>query len=71
MLLVLDNFEQLLPDGVDLLTKFWERCPSLKVLTTSRERLNVGFETVLVLGEVPKQMGLIYFVSEPDRSIPV
>ncbi|MBZ0301236.1 MAG: AAA family ATPase, partial [Anaerolineae bacterium] len=48
MLLVLDNFEHLL-DGVDLLTGILQAAPQIKFLVTSRERLNVLEEWVLLL----------------------
>ena len=43
MLLILDNFEHLL-DGVSLITDILETAPGLKVLTTSRIRLNLQNE---------------------------
>lgn len=49
MLLVLDNFEHLL-DGVDLITALLQAAPRLKILITSRERLNLRGETVYALG---------------------
>src|SRR5688572_2865769 len=48
MLLVLDNFEHLLA-GVDLLTSILQTAPGMKLLVTSRERLNVQEEWVFVL----------------------
>jgi predicted ATPase/DNA-binding SARP family transcriptional activator len=49
MLLILDNFEGLLA-GVDLLAEMLQSAPRLKVLATSRERLNLQAEWVL---EIP------------------
>ncbi|MCB0157702.1 MAG: tetratricopeptide repeat protein, partial [Caldilineaceae bacterium] len=43
ILLVLDNFEHLLA-GAPLVTRLLQRCPALKVLATSRERLNLAGE---------------------------
>ncbi len=43
LLLVLDNLEHLLND-LDLVTKLLERAPKLKLLVTSRERLNLHAE---------------------------
>lgn len=48
MLLVMDNFEQLL-GGVSLFTELLAQAPGLKLLVTSRERLNVQVEWVLRL----------------------
>jgi predicted ATPase/DNA-binding CsgD family transcriptional regulator len=48
MLLVMDNFEHLL-NGVDLLTDLLQAAPDVKFLVTSRERLNVQEEWVLLL----------------------
>jgi len=45
-LLVLDNFEHLV-EGAGLVAKVIERAPSVEILTTSRERLNVQSEWVL------------------------
>jgi predicted ATPase/DNA-binding CsgD family transcriptional regulator len=49
MLLVLDNFEHLL-NGASLITMLLEAAPLLKILVTSRERLNLRGETVYALG---------------------
>lgn len=46
VLLVLDNFEQLMP-GRALLIGLLERCPRLKLLVTSRQRLQLAEEWVL------------------------
>ena len=59
-LLVLDNFEQLLaaapnsePSAVDLLLRLLDCCPRLKLLVTSRERLNVQAEWLFSLAGLP------------------
>ncbi|MBL8130970.1 MAG: tetratricopeptide repeat protein [Anaerolineae bacterium] len=49
MLLVLDNFEQLVRDGIDLIGDIIERAPEVKIVITSRERLNLRDEWVLAL----------------------
>lgn len=46
MLLVLDNFEHLL-EGVGLLVEILQAAPEVKILVTSRERLNLQGEWVL------------------------
>ena len=48
LLLVLDNFEHLLA-GIDLLTQILDAAPAVKLLVTSRERLNVQEEWVFEL----------------------
>jgi predicted ATPase/DNA-binding SARP family transcriptional activator len=52
MLIVLDNFEHLL-DSVDLVSDFVTQSPRLKVLVTSRERLNLIEEWLLILQGLP------------------
>jgi predicted ATPase/DNA-binding SARP family transcriptional activator len=49
MLLVLDNFEHLL-DGATLLSDMLRACPHLRLLVTSRERLNLSAEWTLSVG---------------------
>lgn len=49
MLLVLDNFEHLL-DGARLISAILQAAPHIHVLTTSREKLNLGGEAVFTLG---------------------
>jgi predicted ATPase/Tfp pilus assembly protein PilF len=48
MLLLLDNFEHLLA-GADLVSDILATAPGVKVLATSRERLNLGGETIFNL----------------------
>ncbi len=52
MLLVMDNFEHLLP-GANLLVEILQRAPRIKILVTSRERLGVPEEWVLDLQGLP------------------
>jgi len=56
VLLVLDNFEHLL-EGTALVTEMLREAPHLKVVVTSRERLNVRGEWLLPLGgmEYPEE----------------
>ncbi len=49
LLLVIDNFEHLL-DGVGYISEILEAAPAVKILATSRERLNLQSETILVVG---------------------
>jgi len=46
LLLVMDNFEHLL-DGVEIVSEILQAAPGVKILATSRERLNLQSETVL------------------------
>lgn len=48
LLLVLDNFEHLLPN-VDFIAELLENAPRVKLLVTSRERLNLSAEWLLPL----------------------
>jgi predicted ATPase/DNA-binding CsgD family transcriptional regulator len=49
LLLVMDNFEHLL-DGVGIVSEILQTAPEVKVLATSRERLNLHSETNLNVG---------------------
>lgn len=49
VLLVLDNFEHLM-DGVGIISKILQSSPAIKILVTSRERLNLQSETVFQVG---------------------
>ncbi len=49
MLMVMDNFEHLVA-GADLLTEMLEHAPELKLLVTSRERLNLREEWICDIG---------------------
>jgi predicted ATPase/Tfp pilus assembly protein PilF len=52
VLLVLDNFEQLM-DGAMMVSELLGSCPNLVILVTSRERLNLEEEFVLTLQGLP------------------
>lgn len=49
-LLVLDNYEQLLPSGAGSVRRLLGEAPELQVVVTSRERLGLSLERVLDLG---------------------
>lgn len=49
-LVVLDNFEQLMPDGAHFVADLLARCPNLRLLVTSRIQLLVGAERELAIG---------------------
>ena len=72
VLLALDNFEQLLPGGLELLLDLLQHAPGVTLLVTSRERLNVQPETVLSLHGLPLEEGTRLFrrrVGEADALI--
>lgn len=48
LLLVMDNFEHLL-SGADIVTDILQKAPGVKILSTSRERLNLTSEAVFLL----------------------
>ncbi|MCB9102397.1 MAG: tetratricopeptide repeat protein, partial [Anaerolineales bacterium] len=52
MLLVLDNFEHLL-DGVELIRQILEQAPDVKILVTSRTRLNLRWEWLYEVNGLP------------------
>jgi predicted ATPase/DNA-binding SARP family transcriptional activator len=54
-LLVLDNCEHLLTAARDLVVELLARCPALRVLATSRQRLGVPGERVVRLGSPPEE----------------
>jgi predicted ATPase/DNA-binding CsgD family transcriptional regulator len=58
LLLVMDNFEHLL-DGVGIVSGILQTAPALKILATSRERLNLLYETNFTVGgmDIPSQVG--------------
>jgi predicted ATPase len=60
MLLVLDNMEHLL-EGVDLLASILQIAPGVRLLVTSRERLNLQGEWLFDLGglEIPPSYGAL------------
>lgn len=48
LLLVMDNFEHLL-DGAGIVSEILQAAPGVKILTTSRERLNLQSETIFTV----------------------
>jgi predicted ATPase/transcriptional regulator with XRE-family HTH domain len=52
MFLLMDNFEHLL-EGTEIITRILERAPGVKLLVTSRERLNLRSEWVFDLQGLP------------------
>ena len=60
MLLVLDNFEHLLDDGVQIVLDIVQRCTTVQLLATSREALKLRAEWTIAL------TGLSYPTSDSD-----
>jgi DNA-binding SARP family transcriptional activator/predicted ATPase len=57
LLLLLDNFEQLIsPPALDLLCQILNHAPGVKLLVTSRERLNLAAEWLVDLAGLPYPM---------------
>jgi predicted ATPase/tetratricopeptide (TPR) repeat protein len=54
-LLVLDELDELVPFAVDTVGAWLEACPSLSVLVTSRQRLNIAREHVHEVGSVSEE----------------
>lgn len=52
VLLVLDNYEQLLPD-VSLILKILDKAPQVKLIVSSRERLNIRWEKLFFVDGLP------------------
>jgi transcriptional regulator with XRE-family HTH domain len=70
LLLVLDNFEQVV-DGAELLAQWLQRTPHIKWLVTSRERLNLVEEWLLsIQGFAEIDPGVDLFVQSARRSQP-
>jgi predicted ATPase/class 3 adenylate cyclase len=55
VLLALDNCEQLLDDAAGIAVNLLQRCPTLTLVCTSRERLGVPGEAVWPLGALPSE----------------
>ncbi|MFN8446486.1 MAG: BTAD domain-containing putative transcriptional regulator [Caldilineaceae bacterium] len=62
ILLVLDNFEGLL-EGANRLGQLLERAPALKLLVTSRERLNLRWERMLPIAEMDDAAAIQLFLT--------
>lgn len=66
LLLVLDNLEHLL-DFADILVEFLQLAPDLKILVTSRERLNLQIEWIVDLGGLQPDSALQFFEQRARR----
>lgn len=68
MLLILDNAEHLLEGIADLCLRLLSACPHLKILATSRQRLNVAGEAILPLSPLPAPPAHAPFAQIADMS---
>lgn len=67
-LVVLDNFEQLVPFAADTVARWLDEVPGLVFLVTSRERLHVGGERVLELAPLPPRDALELLVDRAQAA---
>ncbi len=67
-LLILDNFEQLVPAGLPFITGLWQNCPDLKLLVTSRERFNLSYETAVPLDALSRTDGIELFCRQMTQT---
>jgi predicted ATPase/predicted amidohydrolase/Tfp pilus assembly protein PilF len=68
MLLLLDNFEHLLA-GADLVQDIIQGAPRIRILVTSRERLNLRYERVFQVGGMSLADGLAFDRPEPCPAV--
>jgi len=66
-LLLLDNLEQLLPGAVSDVAELLAGCPTLKLLVTSRERLQLEAETVWAVPAMTEADAETFFVERAPR----
>lgn len=69
VLLVLDNMEHLL-SGIPLLLTLLQKAPRFQLLVTSRERLNVRWETLVEIDGLPSADAFDLFVQAAKRQRP-
>ena len=67
LLLLLDNFEQLLPAGAELISFLIRSLPELTILATSRERLRLKAETTMPLKGIPQDAARALFLETARR----
>lgn len=74
LLLLLDNFEHLLPEGASLVGQIMRQAPGVTLLVTSRERLNVQGEWLFTVGGMSAEAdsglsdGVALFVESAQRA---
>ncbi|GLZ34994.1 hypothetical protein Lesp02_71810 [Lentzea sp. NBRC 105346] len=69
-LLVLDNCEHLVVSAAQVVTALLRRCPSLRVVATTRESLEIPGEVVVRIGELPVEDAVQLFVERATASSP-
>ena len=69
MLLIVDNFEHLIEEGVDLLLNLLRAAPNVSLLVTTREQLNCQAEDLFVLRGLatpsPEELAVRYSLRRP------
>jgi predicted ATPase/DNA-binding SARP family transcriptional activator len=68
LLLVLDNFEHLVANAAPILSAILQAAPGVRLLVTSRERLNLAEEWVLALNGLP--FPVLPGTSQPGHQLP-
>jgi len=69
MLLVLDNFEHLM-EGADLVAEILHTAPTVKLIVTSRERLNLQGEWLVEVGGLSEDSARTLFLQSARRVCP-
>ena len=68
LLLILDNFEQLLPGGVELISAIISQAPNITLLITSRERLRLQVEFTFPLAGIQAEPARALFAASARRA---
>jgi predicted ATPase/Tfp pilus assembly protein PilF len=69
-LIILDNFEQVVGQAQSTVGRWLARAVEARFVVTSRERLNVPGETLLVVEPLPVESGIELFVERAQRQRP-
>jgi predicted ATPase/tetratricopeptide (TPR) repeat protein len=70
-LVILDNFEQIVDQAPETVGRWLEMAPEIRVLVTSRERLQLPGEEVLAIEALPIEEGMDLFVERGRRLRPI
>ncbi len=69
-LMILDNFEQLVDGGAQFVRRLLEQCDQLKLIVTTRRKLNIEGEHELSVSPLPLPAAVDLFVSLARRARP-